>query len=118
MATQIDKRDTRQFILREIETERIKQDVKWGEQNIPSVKPGIPAHKMFDEYGLPPEDWAKDSCDVATRLRKLTYGHIAVEELCEVISALDDESRRKELVQLAAVVVQWIECIDRNKSNV
>ena len=50
-----------------------------------------------------------------------TWAHIAVEEMAEAVEAATDAAQgrgvlaalRKELVQLAAVIVAWIEAIDR-----
>lgn len=111
-------------IIYEILVERKKQDVKWGEQNHPSVDPilterpgGCTPERMCEEYELPTENRAKSSCNIATKNGKLTFTHIVVEELCEAVSAVDDDARREELIQLGACVVQWIEAIDRRKAN-
>lgn len=42
-----------------------------------------------------------------------TWSDILVEELTEAIEADNDEDLRAELVQVAAVAVQWIAAIDR-----
>lgn len=47
----------------------------------------------------------------------LTWTDIALEEFCEAVEAPDDEQRRKELVQLAAVVFAWIEDIDKRSKR-
>lgn len=76
--------------LAEVQRERIRQDEKWGEQN-------------HNDYR-----WLA----------------IATEELGEAAQAmLHDEfggdhagTLREELVQTAAVIFAWIECIDRRQS--
>lgn len=109
-------------ILGQISVERDRQIAKWGEQRVPSVE----AHLLSDYYdgsspftsfyGLPSEADAKEACDEAHRLGVLSSAHIAVEELCEAISCGSDEvAMRAELVQTAAVIVHWIECIDHRK---
>lgn len=102
----------------EIFAERERQNSKWGEQNHPSVDPDIAEagkHALCGALGIPTEDGAKFLCVTADDNKCLTWAHIAVEELSEAVCATNDEERRKELVQLAAVVAAWIENIDRNK---
>lgn len=70
-------------VLNEVETERWRQEGKWGEQNHDSP----------------------------------LYLTIMVEEVGEVAKAILEHRRqevRAELVQVAAVAVAMIECIDRN----
>lgn len=72
-------------VLDEVATERARQDERWGEQN----------H----------ED--------------LIWGAILGEEMGEVSRAMledrfgDGGNLREELLQVAAVAVAWVECIDR-----
>jgi hypothetical protein len=114
------EKEIRDRIIYQILLERLKQNEKWGEQNHPSVDPvltdrpgGCTPERMCENYDLPSENYAKNACNIATKNGKLTYAHIAVEEMCEVVSAPDDDARREELIQLGVVVMQWIECIDR-----
>jgi len=44
----------------------------------------------------------------------MTWAHIAIEELAEVVDAETEEERRAEWVQLAAVCISAIQSIDRN----
>jgi hypothetical protein len=97
-------------ILREVEHERDRQEEKWGQQDHPSVHP-------FAWYDLASEGDAKNACEAANKARQLSWADIAIEELSEAVFAEDDDARREELVQLAAVAVAWIECIDRRKFN-
>jgi hypothetical protein len=109
-----------QNIFDEIKTERCKQDTKWGEQNHHSVDPTIEdrgGQRVCQEYEIPSEARAKFLCDNAAKYNRCTYAHIAVEELCEAVGASGDIQRRVELVQLAAVIVAWIECIDRRQNK-
>ena len=94
---------------------------KWGEQNHPSIdtvllnrEGGCTPDRMCEEYEIPTENRAKFLCDMASNKQELTWTHIAVEELSEVVCAADDKTRRGELVQLAAVILNWIDSIDRN----
>lgn len=100
-------------VLNELFLERTRQDRRWGQQEWPSVM-DLPAQEdPCRAYGIPTESVAKASCDAEMRDGTCTWAGIALEEFCEVVSAGDDQSRRVELVQLAAVILAWIECIDR-----
>lgn len=100
-------------ILGEVLVERDKQDAKWGEQNHPSVS------GVFTSQASPvqPSVDARNACNEAARDGALTWAHIANEEFAEAIDAPNDKERREELVQLAAVITAWIECIDRRKAK-
>lgn len=108
-------------ILDEIRAERAQQDSKWGVQDHPSISGALTNIPEFADdlriraryYGVPEEDAAKNLCETAFKLAAGSYGHIAVEEMAEVIGAANDQDRRGELVQLAAVCAAWIESIDR-----
>ncbi len=92
--------------------ERTRQDAKWGEQNHPSVP-----HDACASLGLPVEMYAKILNEDAVDAGALTWGHIALEEFVEAVCARDETHRREELVQLAAVCVAWIQCIDRREDQ-
>ena len=96
---------TRTNIFAEIDAERARQDAKWGEQNHPS--------RSNELHGIMSADSARSMCDARFADGRGAWADIAVEELAEAIDAPDEVARRAELVQLAAVVVAWIECIDR-----
>lgn len=100
--------DRLEVIFDEVAAERKRQDAQWGEQNHPSVDPGHAWYSCRDEGS------AKSDCELATMMGRLTWGHIACEELAEALHAANDTDRRAELIQLAAVIVAWCECLDRN----
>ncbi len=100
-------------IFKDIQKERERQDQKWGEQSHPSVVEGLELFDLPEEYQVPSENRAKRLCEEAFETGKPTWAVIAVEELCEAIQSPDDKLRREELVQLAAVLVHWIEDIDK-----
>lgn len=109
-----------QSIFDEILAERERQTKKFGEQNIPCLdqtlltrEGGCTPQRMCENYEIPSENRAKQLCDGAFDNHHGTYAHIAVKELSEAISTLDPVKRREELVQTAAVLVGWIEKIDR-----
>lgn len=111
-------------IFEEVVVERQRQDIKWGIQNHPSIdqtllnrEGGCSEERMCEEYEIPSQTRAKFLCDNATKNGELTWTHIALEELSEVVCAKDDNERRTELIQLKSVILAWIQCIDRNNNN-
>lgn len=89
--------------------ERARQDQKWGEQNHPD------APEDRASLGIAANIDARLETDEALERGRLTWAHIAIEELSGAIYAPTDSERRRELVQLAAVAIAWIECIDRRR---
>jgi NTP pyrophosphatase (non-canonical NTP hydrolase) len=73
--------------LQVVAEERVRQDVKWGEQN---HDPFLYLTILGEEYG--------EACEAALRLR---------------FSEGDASALRSELVQIAAVAVACVECLDR-----
>ena len=110
----------------EIAAERVRQHDQWGEQNHPSADPVLVRYgeykctgpRLCEEYEIPTEQRAKQRCEDHLKRGDASWPLIAIEELSEAVEAFADgteDNGRAELVQLAAVIVQWIECIDRRK---
>jgi hypothetical protein len=105
-------------ILQELKEERILQDSKWGEQNHPSVCPilvnrsgGVDGLRLCQEYSITVADTYRSWLKMG---RNMEWATILMEEVAEAIECGGDElSMRQELIQVGAVVVAWIECIDR-----
>jgi hypothetical protein len=93
-------------ILTEVATERARQNAKWGEQNHPDGTGGPGARHLAD--------WARDVCKAAD---PDTFWKILLEEVYEAGAESDQVALRMELVQVAAVCVQWIEAIDRRADS-
>lgn len=107
-------------IISQLKAERIKQNLKWGEQTHPCLdqtlltRPGsCTPERMCEHYGIPSEVRAKFMCDNSFKKNQGTFAHIALEEFSEVISEFDIHKRRYELIQLTAVCLAWLESIDR-----
>lgn len=103
-------------VANEVVGERIRQDAKWGEQNHPS----LPFYADADDdraVALPAADTLKLIVDKDKARREDNWLNITLEELAEAIECGSDRERRGELVQLAAVVHAWIECIDRRQQE-
>jgi hypothetical protein len=109
----MDKRAT-SLILDEVATERAAQNAKWGEQNHPDGT-GPDRYWLLDDD--PPAAEARDSyrqlTDERAQRGALTWLDIAIEEVAEAFAESGPAALRKELVQSAAVLVAWIEAIDR-----
>lgn len=105
-------------ILKEIVQERKNQDAKWGEQNYPILDPMlINSHpeRMCLEYEIPSEHRAKFLCENSFDSGTPNWMCILVEEISESASCGSDTvALRKELIQVASVVVAMIESLDRN----
>jgi hypothetical protein len=98
-------------ILREIAEERIRQDAKWGEQNHPIRPDG------WDEPLILMAQNARENCEISFSENKGTWYDILYEEFTEVFAESDPDKQRAELIQVAAVAVAMIECIDRRKEK-
>jgi len=105
--------------------ERARQDAKWGEQNHPIV--GVAPwraktpHEEAARLLVPSAGSAKALCDEEHRACRGTYASILVEEVAELVEACvlhgdaSDEAR-EEAVQVAAVALAIVECIDRKRA--
>lgn len=97
-------------VLQDILVERFNQFRKWGEQNHPS----FPADVLADpETWQKMEEFAKRICNAAEKQGKLSWMDILTEEIHEAYAAKDNAKLREELIQVAAVAVAWIDCLDR-----
>jgi hypothetical protein len=95
---------TRLNAFQEINRERIRQDGLWGEQNH-SDGTGERFRADADMY--------RADCDAAARAGSLHWFDILLEEVYEAAAESDPKKLRVELVQSAAVIMAWIEAIDR-----
>lgn len=99
-------------VLANITAERESQHAIWGVQ-----------HHMPDGTG---QQWtsltetARRECEHASETGRLSWRHVLVEEVAEALAealAEDNPARlRRELVQVAAVAVQWIQAIDHRST--
>ena len=102
--------------------ERQRQEVKWGEQNHPDFSPALdhvvsPVERSHF-YSLPSATLARIRCQYKAELGDLAYMDILLEEVCELLEAKDKAELRTELIQVAAVAVDWAEKIDRETAAV
>lgn len=96
-------------VLADITTEREAQHTIWGVQ-----------HHMPDGTG---PQWtslaetARGECEHASEAARLSWRHVLVEEVAEALAENDPARLRHELVQVAAVAVQWIQAIDHRTAG-
>lgn len=121
---------TRTSILGEIARERMAQRVKHGDQSHlpdgtgPDRRPLDGIVEMFVEPAIPaiPRFYANPlaiaaTCATDARSRQdgdgtVSFADILLEEVFEALAEDDPARLRAELVQVAAVAVQWIEALD------
>jgi hypothetical protein len=108
-------------VLCEVATERERQDAKWGEQNHPSGTGGAGWNAVagdgMREIRRSNAEQSKRSCDEAAREKRLSWRLILREEIDEAVAEDEGAALRQELLQVAAVAVAWIECIDRRSAG-
>jgi hypothetical protein len=105
----LSKPEPRRLILDEISAERLRQTALWGDQS------GLP--DGTSEWNRSFAEYCRVECESATKDGSLTFTHILLEEFWEVLAETDPAKLRAELVQLAAVAVQWVEAIDSRSSD-
>ena len=92
-------------VVADVRAERARQDDLFGEQNHPngtSIK------------FKPLADSARNACRTAAAGNSNTWMHILREEFWEALSETDRVKLRAELIQVGAVIFNWVECLDRN----
>lgn len=109
-------------VLHDVAAERMRQDDKWGEQNPPSIDPLAMGDGVFAAqlYGIPRAVAAKTITDWRFKQKIGSWADIALEEFCESIEAAAEQSAaelRVELIQTAAVIVAWVEYLDRQPKD-
>ncbi|WP_344144326.1 hypothetical protein, partial [Polymorphospora rubra] len=103
-------------VLAEIAAERARQDAKWGEQNHPDgTGPNIVW--AFTGPAAYVAETARAECDRLHAEGHGTWRDILTEEVAEAYATDSPAALRAELVQVAAVVVAWVEAIDRRTAG-
>lgn len=116
-------------VLGEVAAERARQDAKWGEQNHPDGTgpdwrlAGCPAPTLLDMVRRELDRTLTDQVDVSpdgmtiTPATGPTWLLIALEEVFEALVEVDKTALRAELVQAAAVLVAWVQKLDRERGR-
>lgn len=96
-------------VLRDVAAERARQHAQWGEQELADVD-RVAADRISAARVIRAE------LDEAVMAKLATWAMVLLEEVAEAVEAAQyssTEHLRAELVQVAAVAVQWIEALDR-----
>lgn len=96
------------MVLLDVRAERLRQHERFGEQSLPD---GTGSARQIDNR-VAAQYW----CDLRTRAGSLSWRDVLDEEVAEALAEADPVRLRAELVQVAAVAVQWVEAIDRRLS--
>lgn len=100
-------------ILVEVAIERTRQDQLWGEQNHPLVCQATQDPEA-EHHGHEHEAERYQFINgKRAELNALAWDGILLEEVAEAFAERDPQRVRAELIQVAAVAVAAIECIDR-----
>lgn len=122
-------------VVREVRAELDRQDEKWGEQNHPdgtgparrplrrlttahAKRTGSPIE--MSPYNATAEALQRDAKaanDADVSLKDVTWAGILLEEMFEALAEPEgSDELRTELIQTAAVCVQWVLAIDRRNA--
>jgi hypothetical protein len=100
-------------VLNEVRGERYRQDARFGVQDHPDV-PQMALRPLRLQLGMLPSADLKELIDRLKATGGLYWLALLLEEVAEAgEAAWDPVELRRELVQVAAVAVAWIEAIDR-----
>lgn len=101
------------LVLYDVAIERQRQLAKWGDQSLPNNTGPLEALPQGYTYG--------DTLEGVRRINDLynnpTWDYVLLEEVLEALSEKKRSNLRRELVEVAAVCVSWIEDLDRKSSN-
>lgn len=108
-ATSVPARSGLDRVLADITAEREAQHAVWGMQ-----------HHLPDGTGSQwrnRADAARRACERAAASGRLSWRHILLEEVAEALAEDDPALLRGELVQVGAVVAQWLQAIDHRGTH-
>lgn len=98
-------------ILTSVLAEITSQDNKWGPDrshlDVAKSVPGV-ATVSVHVNGLLSADHAKQNVDHLSKHGIITWADILMEEVCEALEEEDGDKRAAELIQVAAVCMQWV----------
>jgi len=111
-------------VLCEVQAERVRQATKHGDRShLPdgtapdAILEDLPAAYQNTVRADDLAQWAKARTQAASQRESgdwsLTFEHILTEEWAEAIAESVPAKLRAELIQVAAVAVQWVQAIDR-----
>ena len=111
---------SRRIVLEQINAERISQIEKWGPQDHPHVSPESRHFPAAVRLATERMQEKKIQVDLQAKNGNSNFLDILREEIEEAaVEAFQGNTPelRTELIQAAAVIVQWIEAIDAREAN-
>ena len=100
--------ELRAQMLSEIQAERDRAEAKFPNQHIPNFP-----ERMDFEHARAERDQAQELTDRCHEKGVVTWWHVLREEVYEAFAESDPAKLRAELIQVGAMVVRWIEDLDR-----
>lgn len=108
--------DTR--VLIDVANERVRQDLKWGQQNHPDgTGPHLPYRPYQAVSMLAAANAARARCQANTPAGTDNWWDIWMEEIHEAGAASTEEELYTELIQAAAVNINWAASIRRRRTG-
>jgi len=107
-----------QEILDKIVEERNRQEILWKEQNHDSINSILEEDEINKYYGIPSIEEAQYVCQLSNDIGELSWADIFLEEVCEAICTKDEQHRKEELIQCAALCISWVQAIERKEKLV
>lgn len=101
--------------LEETESELKRQDERWGQQDHPDVSLNHHGEPFLTPVSIL-LDQVREMDKEARETGTLGWDLILLEEALESLDEPDDEKRIEELIQVAAVALQWVKAIRRRQS--
>lgn len=92
-----------------VREELMRQRKLFGEQNHPSHPHDVPQAMRSTANMM------RDICNQKAVEKAVTWSDILAEEFYEALSEPDEEKLKTELVQVAAVCMNWLDCINRRQ---
>jgi hypothetical protein len=91
-----------------------RQDDMWGEQNHPDYPGDVARSRGHARYAAAADAWKAENAERAASGR-LAWDGILLEEVYEALGESDEDKMREELIQVAAVALQWAGAIRRRR---
>jgi hypothetical protein len=116
--------DVMSFAFEDVSDELARQRVLWGVQDHPSFYPEAEAfigdpELLARAHGIVSESAARDILESAVARGQCAWAGILIEEVAELFGTEGDLSAlREELIQVAAVALSWVDCLDRGSDLV
>jgi hypothetical protein len=96
-------------VLEDLAQERRAQFQQWGEQTIPFGSGSYVFKLMCEHY--------QSTCQANADAGTVTFADVLLEEVFEALAESDPLKLKDELIDAGAVIVQWIELINKQQKE-